>query len=102
MGKHKKMCMALAVGLAAITIAFTDAKVRLNRIQEAMGKQTDFSEDECMEFIIVYEERPGRIIYIVEYAKWKKSTRPKPWCPYGYSYCNRRFGKNQEKNAIWR
>lgn len=102
MGGHKKTRMALAVGLAAIAIASADARIKLNRIQEAIGKRTDFNNDGQEEIIIIYEERPGRVICVIEPVKWKKSTRPKPWCPNGYSYCNRRFGKNQEKNAIWR
>lgn len=96
------MRIALVIVLAAVTIAFSDARVRLDRIKEAVGKQADFNDNENEEIIIVHEEGPGYMIYVINPAKRKRSTRPKPWCPYGYSYCNRRFGKNQEKNAIWR
>lgn len=64
MGGRKKIRMALAIGFAAMAITFTDARTKLNRIQEAIGKPENYDNEGCEKIFIIHEEGPGYVIFI--------------------------------------
>lgn len=79
MYKYKRMFLIFCIGMLTVLAVFIFAVINLNRKLETVLEKAESLAASCdtdyEKIIIFYDEKDYIIVYVIDSAIWKKSTR---------------------------